>query len=131
MSISHIKTKCPQKVNCSLQPNVNQSTPGTRETGPSHICLSSHKECQINCLRRLAIKETVTGKDEGDRAKPHCLLSWNQYQTVALMNCVCNGRDHSVRTVSSHPAEAPICNSHTAAILYKNEGKKQTSIKII
>ena len=35
-ALSHIKTKCPQKVNCSLQPNVNQSTPGMRETGPSH-----------------------------------------------------------------------------------------------
>ena len=69
-ALSHIKTKCPQKVNCSLQPNVNQSTPGMRKTGPSHTMSIIPYGMSDKLSWAPSHKETVTGKDEGDRAKP-------------------------------------------------------------
>ena len=49
----------------------NSLCQGWGRQGQATLCLSTHRECHINCHRHLTHKETVTGKDEGDRAKPH------------------------------------------------------------
>ena len=63
--------QCPQKANCSRQATVKQSTPGMRKTGPSHTMSIIPLGMSYKLSQVPSHKETVTGKDEGDRAKPH------------------------------------------------------------
>ena len=101
--------------------------------GQVTLCLSSHKECHINCHRRLAIRRQWL-----ERARETGSSHTYVYRPVTSirqlhMKCVCKEwEDHTAGTVGSHPAEALTCNSHAAAIQYKNEGRKQKQVyKII
>ena len=64
----------PQKLT-GWQRNGNEPGPGMRKTRPSHTMSIIPKGMAEKLSEASSQKETVTGKDKGDRAKPHRLSS--------------------------------------------------------
>ena len=55
-ALSHIKTSVHKRWTVVYNQMSTSLCQGWGRQGQAILCLSSHKECQINCLRRLAIK---------------------------------------------------------------------------